>query len=199
MTAAELAPARRNSPLAARSWLLEARARKASSPTEAVRLIRDHYTDLPQPETDVTLADCYQAANDLKHAAEFYQRVYYHYLTGAAAARAAAALLTLKDSLGADFPPPPPPKGCIAPTACWTPGSTRRHARNTKPSPPIGGRDAASANSPWCAWAPPTTWPGRCRGRALSARRSQPPTPSPPPNACTTSPNARAAGATTRR
>ena len=73
---------------------------------DAVRLLRDHYAELPQPEGDVTLADCYQAANDLPHAAEFYQRVYYHYLTGAAASRAAVALLTLKDAMGADYPPP---------------------------------------------------------------------------------------------
>ncbi|MEO8596758.1 MAG: lytic transglycosylase domain-containing protein [Candidatus Solibacter sp.] len=106
VTASDLAPARRSSPLAARSWLLEARARKESAPAEAVRLIREHYGDLPQPETDVTLADCYQAANDLPRAAEFYQRVYYHYLTGAAATRSAAALLALKDALGATYPAP---------------------------------------------------------------------------------------------
>jgi len=103
---ADLAAARRNSPLAGKSWILEARARKASSPADAVRLIRDHYNDLPQPEADVTLADCYQAANDLAHAAEFYQRVHYHYLTGAAALRSAAALLALKDLLGDKYPEP---------------------------------------------------------------------------------------------
>ena len=89
---ADLAAAHRNSPLTGKSWLVEARARKAAAATDAVRLLRDHYAELPQPEGDVTLADCYQAANDLPHAAEFYQRVYYHYLTGAAASRAAAAL-----------------------------------------------------------------------------------------------------------
>ena len=106
VTSADLAAAHRNSPLNGKSWLLEARARKASSPPDAVRLLRERYAELPQPEGDVTLADCYQAANDLPHAAEFYQRVYYNYLSGAAASRAAAALLTLKDAMGAGYPSP---------------------------------------------------------------------------------------------
>jgi len=103
-----VAAARQNSPLNGKSWLLEARARKASAAADAVRLLREHYAELPQPEGDVTLADCYQAANDLAHAAEFYQRVHYHYLSGAAASRAAAALLTLKDTMGSAYPPPGP-------------------------------------------------------------------------------------------
>ena len=108
VTAADLAAARRNSPFHGKSWLVEARARKASAAPDAVRLLREHYAELPQPEGDVTLADCYQAANDLGHAAEFYQRVYYHYLGGTAASRAAAALLTLKDTMGAAYPAPTP-------------------------------------------------------------------------------------------
>src|ERR1017187_1843407 len=108
VTAADLAPARRNSPLNGKSWLLEARARKASAATDAVRLLREYYAELPQPEGDVTMADCYQAANDLPQAVGFYQQVYYPYLSGAAAARAAAALLTLKDAMGGDYPPPRP-------------------------------------------------------------------------------------------
>jgi len=47
-------------------------------------------------------------ANDLVHAAESYQRVYYLYPTGAAATRAGAALLALKDTMGDAYPPPPP-------------------------------------------------------------------------------------------
>lgn len=106
VTAADLAAARRNSPLNGNSWLVEARALKASSAADAVRLLREHYAELPQPEGDVTLADCYQAAHDLAHAAEFYQRVYYHYLSGAAALRSAVALLTLKDTTGSAYPLP---------------------------------------------------------------------------------------------
>ncbi|MCX6630655.1 MAG: transglycosylase SLT domain-containing protein [Candidatus Solibacter sp.] len=106
VTAADLAAVRRNSPLTGKSWLVEARALKGSSAAGAVRLLREHYDELPQPEGDVILADCYQAANDLAHAAEFYQRVYYNYLTGAAALRAAAGMLTLQDAMGRDYPPP---------------------------------------------------------------------------------------------
>jgi peptidoglycan lytic transglycosylase len=95
------------SPLAARAWILEARA-LAAQPAEAVRVLREHYAELSQPEGDLALADSYQAANDLPHAAEFYQRVYYEYVNGAAASRAAAALTTLKDTMGTAYPPPLP-------------------------------------------------------------------------------------------
>lgn len=96
------------SPLAGRAWILEARALKAAQPAEAVRLLREHYAELPEPEGDLNLADCYQAAGDLAHAADFYQRVYYQRISGDAAARATAALLTLKDSMGAAYPQPLP-------------------------------------------------------------------------------------------
>jgi soluble lytic murein transglycosylase len=96
------------SPLSGKAWILEARALQARQPAEAVRLLREHYAELPQPEGDINLADSYQAANDLAHAADFYQRVYYQYLTGDAAARAAAALITLQDIMGAAYPAPVP-------------------------------------------------------------------------------------------
>src|SRR5262249_30859668 len=71
-----------------------------------VRLLVDHAGELPQPDGDLALADAYQAANDLPHATEYYQRVYYYYPSGDAAIRAAAALLTLRDTMGAAYPPP---------------------------------------------------------------------------------------------
>jgi soluble lytic murein transglycosylase len=92
------------SPLSGRAWIVEARALKAADAAAAVRLLRQHYADLPQPEGDLILADSYQAANDAAHAAEFYQRVYYQRLSGDAATRAAAALAALKTSLGAAYP-----------------------------------------------------------------------------------------------
>ena len=95
------------SPLSAKAWLLEARALETTQAAEAVRILREHYAELPQPEGDVTLADSYRAANDLVHAAEFYQRVYYQYPTGDASTRSGAALLELKDSMGDAYPPPP--------------------------------------------------------------------------------------------
>lgn len=96
------------SPLGGKAWLLEARALKTSDATAAVRLLRDHYADLPQPDGDVTLADCYQAAGDLPNAAEFFQRVYHQYLSGDAATHAAAALPALKDAMGSAYPEPLP-------------------------------------------------------------------------------------------
>lgn len=96
------------SPLASRSWLLEARALKASHPADAVQLLRDHYAALPQPEGDLTLADCYLAAGDQANAAEFYGRVYYQFIAGDAAARSAAGLAALKASMGGSFPQPLP-------------------------------------------------------------------------------------------
>jgi soluble lytic murein transglycosylase len=96
------------SPLSAKAWLLEARALETTQPAEGARILRELYAELPQPEGDVTLADCYHAANDLVHAAESYQRVYYQYPTGAASTRAGAALLALKDAMGDAYPPPLP-------------------------------------------------------------------------------------------
>jgi soluble lytic murein transglycosylase len=109
--AKDLEPARSmpvRSPLANRSWILQARAMQTAQPAEAVKILREHYADLPQPEGDLALADCYQAFNDLPHAVDFYQRIYFQYLTGDAAGRAAAALLTLKDTMGAAYPAPVP-------------------------------------------------------------------------------------------
>jgi soluble lytic murein transglycosylase len=96
------------SPLSTRAWIVEARALQTTDGAGAVRLLREHYPELPQPDGDVTLADCYQAAQDLPHAADFYQRVYYQYVNGDAANRAAAALLTLRDTMGAAYPQPLP-------------------------------------------------------------------------------------------
>jgi soluble lytic murein transglycosylase len=96
------------SPLAGRARLVEARALKASNPQAGVKLLRDNYNQLPQPEGDLALADCYLAAKSLPAAAEYYQRVFYAYISGAAATRAAAALATLKDMMGVDYPPPLP-------------------------------------------------------------------------------------------
>jgi soluble lytic murein transglycosylase len=108
---AELAPVRTtiaSTPVSRKAWLVEARAKKSADPAAAVRLLRDHYAELPQPEGDLTLADCYQAAGQLASAVEFYQRAYDHNLTGEAANRAAAALVTLRDAMGAAFPQPLP-------------------------------------------------------------------------------------------
>ncbi len=95
------------SPMAARAWILEARA-LAGQPDEALRVLREHDAELPQPEGDLALADSYRAANDLAHAAEYYQRVYYQYVGGAASERASAALVSLQSLMGPAFPAPRP-------------------------------------------------------------------------------------------
>jgi peptidoglycan lytic transglycosylase len=98
--AGDLAPAHRNSPLNGKAWILEARAKQASDAAGAAKLLADHYAEIPQPEGDVVLGDCYRAANDIAHAAEAYQRVYTHYLTGDFAARASAALTAMNQPMG---------------------------------------------------------------------------------------------------
>jgi soluble lytic murein transglycosylase len=109
--ARDLAPVRAaevRSPLAGRAWLLEGRAAKESDPAAALRVLLDHYADLPQPEGDLSLADCYLAAGDRARAAGLYQRIVAQYLTGDSQARAAAALASIEESMGASYPPPSP-------------------------------------------------------------------------------------------
>ena len=65
---------------------------------------------------------------------EYYQRVYYHYLSGAAASRAAAALLTLKDAMGSDYPAPAAAQLLHRGDRLMEPWSTRRPARSTRPA-----------------------------------------------------------------
>jgi soluble lytic murein transglycosylase len=96
------------SPFAGRGWILQARAMKENAPSDAVKLLRDRYGELPQPDGDVNLADFYLAAGDQQHAVEIYQRVASQYLTGDAAAHAAASLVSLKDSMGTAYPQPSP-------------------------------------------------------------------------------------------
>ncbi|MBS1859031.1 MAG: transglycosylase SLT domain-containing protein [Acidobacteria bacterium] len=94
------------SPLAARSWILEARSLKPADPKGAIQLLLAHYGELPQPETDINLADFYLAANQPIDAANYYQRVYYGYLNGDAAKRAADGIAALKQQMGDAYPAP---------------------------------------------------------------------------------------------
>ncbi|HVN04047.1 MAG TPA: transglycosylase SLT domain-containing protein [Bryobacteraceae bacterium] len=107
--AAQVRTAPVRSPFAGKAMVLEARGLAASgSAAAAIALLRDHYADIPQPDGDLALGDAYQAAHELDHAAQYYQRVYYDYPSGDAATRAAAALLTLRDSMGSSYPAPAP-------------------------------------------------------------------------------------------
>lgn len=101
------------SPLAGRSIVLEARARLELQPgstgaSQAIRLLREHYADLPQPEGALALAAAYEAARDLADAVQLYQKVYYRHPAGEPAVQAAAALVTLRDTMSASYPPPMP-------------------------------------------------------------------------------------------
>ncbi len=105
---AQLAPVRQTevpSPLAAKAWLVEAKAVEAGQPAEAVKLLREHYAELPQPDGNLALGEAYEAANDPRQAAEFYQRVYCEFVTGDAAQTAETALAGLKAKMGSQFPP----------------------------------------------------------------------------------------------
>jgi len=108
--ARDLEPAHRQpaSPEAGRAWVIEARARQAADAAGAVKLLRDHYAELPQPEGDLALADCYVAAGEPASAADFLERANAQFVTGEAASRAADALSSLRERMGEAFPQPLP-------------------------------------------------------------------------------------------
>jgi len=97
-----------SSPVAGRAWVMEARARQAADPAGAVKLLRDHYAELPQPDGGLALADCYVAAGDLASAADFLERANAQFVTGEAAGRTGDALNSLQERMGAAFPRPLP-------------------------------------------------------------------------------------------
>jgi soluble lytic murein transglycosylase len=96
------------SPEAGRAWVLEARARQTTDPSGAVKLLRDHYAELPQPDGGLALAGCYVAAGDLANAADFLERANAQFVTGDAAGRTGDALTGLREKMGAAFPQPLP-------------------------------------------------------------------------------------------
>ena len=108
--ARDLEPVHRQpaSPEAGRAWVMEARARQAADAAGAVKLLRDHYTELPQPEGGLALADCYMAAGNPASAADFLERANTQFVTGEAANRTADALRSLQERMGAAFPQPLP-------------------------------------------------------------------------------------------
>lgn len=102
-------PAPLLSPLASKAALLAASAFvDDKSPSDAIRILRENYKLLPQPEGDFALASAYQAQGELSQAAILYQRVYYEYPNKPAAADASAALEGLRRSMLKSFPPPMP-------------------------------------------------------------------------------------------
>ena len=71
----------------------------------AVRVLRDHYAELPQPAGDVLSLLNYAASGDSASAAVYYQHVYFYYPATAEAESAAAALVFAEDNVGAWIPP----------------------------------------------------------------------------------------------
>ena len=102
-------PAPLLSPFDARAALLAAHGYLENhSPGDAIRVLRDGYKLLPQPEGDFALASAYQAQGELPQAAILYQRVYFEFPAKPAAADASAALDNLKRTMGKEYPPPMP-------------------------------------------------------------------------------------------
>src|SRR5580692_1614580 len=97
------------SPLETRALLLEAKALAGTgSATEAVKLLKSRYDELPQPGGDFTLAQVSEAAGETAQSARYYQNVYNLYPLSDSAARAAKALDVLKPQMGQSYPQPEP-------------------------------------------------------------------------------------------
>lgn len=97
------------SPLLAKSALLAAQAySRKGDPRKALELLKKYYDDLPQPQGDLTLATCFEAAQDGVTAATYYQHVYFMYPNAAEASQAQTAMTRLQSSLGASYPPAMP-------------------------------------------------------------------------------------------
>lgn len=94
-----------SSPLDTRAQLLEARAlTAANAPAGALGILRAHYSDLPQPDAAMALAEAHHAAGSLAEAAAAYQFVYTQYPLAEAAERTEDALRSLRDKMGAAYP-----------------------------------------------------------------------------------------------
>jgi peptidoglycan lytic transglycosylase len=94
------------SPVLGKGIILAARTLKELNAAEdAIRLLRERYSALPQPTGDLVMGDTFVAAGQLPMAVQYYQRVYYGYPGTDAAATAAAQLASLKETLGDSYPP----------------------------------------------------------------------------------------------
>jgi soluble lytic murein transglycosylase len=99
------------SPLASQRIILESKALiHTKAYLEAIRILRESFDSLPQPEADETLAQAYEGQGELAQAAVLYQRVYYTHPATPMAVEAAAAIERLKKSMGKEYPPPMPPQ-----------------------------------------------------------------------------------------
>jgi len=95
------------SPLGSKAALLNAQALlQTHDANGAIKILREYYEGLPQPEGDLLLAQCYEAQGERMQAAALYQRVYFLKPATQAAVGAAGAIERLKAQLGKDYPPP---------------------------------------------------------------------------------------------
>ncbi len=117
------------SPLAGKAALLAARIHLAAgTPQEGVRLLRSRLAELPQPEAQMLLAACLEAAGNLPAAAAAYQHVYYRHPAAPEAATAEKELARLRARLGENYPPPMPQE-MLARAEAWLRARQYRRAR----------------------------------------------------------------------
>ena len=97
------------SPLGSRAAMLESKAYlQGGDSKNALEILRENYSILPQPAGDLAMADAFAAANDLISSAIYNQRVYYAYPASAESGLADANLTKLRAQLGDNYPPPMP-------------------------------------------------------------------------------------------
>jgi soluble lytic murein transglycosylase len=97
------------SPLVSPAAALAVRADlEGNRPQQALALMTKYADVVPQPQSSLLLARCYQATGDLPRAANYFLRVYYGYPTAKEATDAANALVDLKAKLGDALPHPTP-------------------------------------------------------------------------------------------
>lgn len=94
------------SPNLSNAYLLAAQALLLNgAPKDAIDILRKNYAGLPQPQTDLLLAQAFLASSDQVSAAIYNQRVYFNYPASAGAAIAGGELSKLRTALGANYPP----------------------------------------------------------------------------------------------
>jgi soluble lytic murein transglycosylase len=97
------------SPLAPQLTLLQAKALiHTHAFLTAIKVLREAFDGLPQPDGDLALAQAYEGQGELAQAAVLYQRVYFTHPATPLAVDAAAAIERLKKSMAKAYPPPMP-------------------------------------------------------------------------------------------
>jgi len=178
------------SPLGAKAALVEAKAlTETGSASGAAVLLRERYSELPQPSTDFALAQAYEAAQDPAQAATYYQRVYYLYPLSDLAPRAAKAMDALRAAMGSSYPPPMPEQMLERGAGYWRLAHIPRRAPNS--SRWFRNWGARNGRLPACGPARWITWKKRPSVRAAICSRLRSLRRRPMRRGCTMPPNAR--------